>query len=343
MTIRTRLTLWYAAVLLASLLFMGGVLHYELVGEFERRRPVESPGEKIADIVLLYGLPTALVLAVGGSWLIRRALRPIENLVSTAERVHAGNLAERIPLSGSGDEIDRLTVIINTMLARVEAGVSSVRDFTLHASHELKTPITILTAETELALANASLSAPERVRLSSQFEELRRLGTLIDGLGLLAKAEAGLPVIARESVQLDELLRDVVDDVKTLATTKRITLQLVRCEMAAMTGDRDRLRQALLNLLDNAVKHNRTDGIVRVALEAPATGPLLSIENTGEAIPPELLPRIFEPFVRGSSQTEGTGLGLSIAKTIMVAHGGSISAVNTAAGLIRIEVAFSKP
>lgn len=340
MTIRTRLTLWYAVVMFASLLFMGGVLHYELVGEFERGRPIESPREKIADIVLFYGIPTALILVMGGSWLIQRALRPIETLVSTAERVHAGNLGERIPLSGRGDEIERLTAIINAMLARIEAGVSSVRDFTLHASHELKTPITILTAETELALGRPDLPAVELDRLRSQFEELRRLGTLIDGLGLLAKAEAGIPVILRESLRLDELLRQVAEDVKTLAATKRITVEMAQCDAVVLNGDPDRLRQALLNLLENAVKHNRIDGSVRIALIASSAGPRLKIENTGQPIPAVLRSRIFEPFVRGSDRTEGAGLGLSIAKTIVVAHGGSISASDEQSGWTCFEVVF---
>ena len=108
MTIRTRLTLWYAGMLLGSLLLMGGVLHYELVGEYERGLVPESPAEKIADLLLFYGLPTAIVLVLGGSWLIHRALRPVETLTAAAERVHAGNLAERIPRSGRGDELDRL-------------------------------------------------------------------------------------------------------------------------------------------------------------------------------------------------------------------------------------------
>jgi len=332
MTIRTRLTLWYAGMLLGSLLLMGGVLHYELVGEYERGNVPESPAKKIADILLSYGLPTVIVLILGGSWLIRRALRPVETLTATAERVHPGNLAERIPLTGRGDELDRLAGVFNAMLARVEAGIASVRDFTLHASHELKTPLTILSAETELALGDPTATDAERQRLASQFEEIRRLAALVDALGLLAKADAGLSVIAREPLRLDEMLRVAVADARILAVPHNITIELIRCDDASLNGDRAGLRQVLLNLLGNAVKHNQPEGWVRVELRANAEDFTLSVENTGSPIPSELLPRIFDRFVRGPGATEGAGLGLSITKTIVEAHGGAVTCINRAEG-----------
>ncbi|MEO7699604.1 MAG: ATP-binding protein [Opitutus sp.] len=331
MTIRTRLTLWYAGILFGSLLLMGGVLHYELVGEYERGRPPESPSEKITDIVLFYGVPTGIAVVLGGAWLIRRSLRPVETLVASAERVHAGNLAERIPLTGRGDELDRLASVFNVMLARVEAGVASVRDFTLHASHELKTPLTILSAESELALNEPSISAAERVRLTSQIEEIRRLAILVDALSFLAKVDAGVPVIARESLRLDEVLRVAVENARALGAARGVTIELVRCDAAPIDADRAGIRQVLLNLLENAVKHNRANGWVRVELLADTEGATLSVENSGIPIPPELLPSIFDRFVRGPGTVEGSGLGLSIAKTLIEAHGGAMTYVDRAA------------
>jgi signal transduction histidine kinase len=343
MKIRTRLTLWYAGMLLGSLLLMGGVLRYELVGEYERGRVPESPREKIADILLFYGLPTVVVLILGGSWLIRRALRPVETLAATAERVHAGNLAERIPRSGRDDELDRLAGIFNGMLARVEAGVSSVRDFTLHASHELKTPLTILSAETELALGDPAVPASEHPRLTSQLEEIRRLGALVDGLTLLAKADAGLPVIAREPLRFDELLRSAVEDARILAAPQGIIIELTHCDPVSLNGDRAGLRQVLLNLLGNAVKHNHPGGWVRVELRTDRENFALTAENTGGRIPAELLPRIFDRFVRGPGATEGAGLGLSITKTIVEAHAGTAACINRAEGGARFTICFPRP
>ncbi len=327
MSIRTRLTLWYAGMLLGSLLLMGAVLRYELITERERNTG-EEPGEQIADVLLFYGLPTVIVLVLGGSWLMRRALRPVETLAATAERVHAGNLAERIPLSGRRDELDRLAEVFNAMLARVEAGTASVRDFTLHASHELKTPLTILSVQAEAALAEAALPPDQRELLESQLEEVRRLASLVDALSLLAKADAGLAVIARERLRFDELLRDAVEDARLLAAKNGITIELTRCDAAPLDGDRASLRQVLLNLFDNAVKHNHPGGWVRVELRAGPEDLNLEIENSGAPIRPELLARIFDRFVRGSAIVDGSGLGLSITKTIVEAHGGAIVATD---------------
>lgn len=343
MSIRTRLTLWYGGMLLVSLLLMGGILHYELIGEYERGRPQETPAEKIQDILLFYGLPTAIVLVLGGSWLTHCFLRPLDTFTSTVERVHAGNLTERVPLSGRGDELDRLARIFNAMLARIETGIASVRDFTLHASHELKTPLTILSAETELALGDPATPASQHARLASQFEEIRRLASLVDTLSLLAKADAGLPLVAREPLHLDKMLRCAVDNARALGASQNIAVDLLHCDPAPLEGDRAGLRQALLNLLDNAVKHNQPGGWVRVELRLHPDSYILTIENSGPPISPELLPRVFERFVRGPTSTDGSGLGLSITKTVLEAHGGTIACLPRPAGSTCFEVHLPRP
>ena len=332
MSIRTRLTLWYAGMLLGSLLLLGGLLRHELVVEYERGLAQETPREKIADVLLFYWLPTVFVLVLGGSWFMRRALRPIEALTAGAEGVHAGNLTERIPLTGRGDELDRLASVFNEMLGRIEAGVAGVRDFTLRASHELKTPLTILSIQAEGALAEPALPPEQRELLESQLEEVRRLAALVDTLSLLAKADASLPVIAREPLRLDEMLRAAVEDARLLAAKNGITIELTHCDAAPLDADRASLRQVLLNLLDNAVKHNNSGGWARVELRPGPNDFTLSIENSGSAIPPELLPRIFDRFVRGPDTLDGSGLGLSITKTIIEAHGGKVTAVSRADG-----------
>lgn len=342
MTIRTRLTLWYAGMLFGSLLLLGGLLHHELVVEYERGPVQESPAEKIEDVLLFYWLPTVLVLVLGGSWFMRHALRPIEALTAGAERVHAGNLTERIPLTGRDDELDRLARVFNEMLARIESGVAGVRDFTLHASHELKTPLTILSIQAEGALTEPALPPEQRELLESQLEEVRRLAAMVDALSLLAKADAGLPLIAREPVRLDEMLRAAVEDARLLAEKSGITIDLTHCDAAPLDADRASLRQVLLNLLDNAVKHNQPGGWVRAELRAGTDAFSLSIENTGPPIPPELLPRIFDRFVRGAGAGEGSGLGLSITRTIIEAHGWTITAASRGEGGTCITVRLPK-
>lgn len=340
MTIRTRLTLGYAGMLLGSLLLMFGILHHELIGEYEEGLKPERPAVKIEDVLVSYGIPTVLILLLGGGWLIRRSLRPLETFAVTAERIHAGNLTERIPPTGRGDELDRLAGVFNAMLGRVEAGVSSVREFALRASHELKTPLTILSAETELALGAPGVTPAERERLASQREELQRLTALVEGLGLLAKADVGLRLVAKEPVRLDDLLRTAVENARALAAPRGITIELQQCDAVTLNGDRAGLRQVLLNLLENAVKYNEPRGWIRVALVGGAAAVGLTIENTGPAIPPELVPRLFEPFVRGAAgeAVEGAGLGLSIARTIVQAHGGTIACAPREPGGARFTV-----
>lgn len=344
MSIRTRLTLWYAGMLLGSLLLMGGVLHYELITERERKTG-EAPTEQIADVLLFYGVPTVVVLVLGGSWLMRRALRPIEAFTTTAERVHADNLTERIPRSGRGDELDRLAEVFNEMLARVEGGIASVRDFTLHASHELKTPLTILSMQAEGALAEAALAPAQRELLESQLEEVRRLASLVDALALLAKADAGLRVILPQPLALDQELRAACDNIAPLAGSRGISIDFPACEPISVDGDRARLRQALLNLLDNAIRYNHRGGRVSVKLAREDGQATITIANTGPEVPSDLLPRIFERFVRaddGGLHADGSGLGLSVVKAIVVAHGGSIFA-QSAPGETRFQVGLRMP
>lgn len=338
MTIRTRVTLWYAGMLLGSFLLMFAVLHYELIGEYERER-VETPQVKIEDILVSYGGPTLLILIFGGAWIVRRALRPVATLAAMAERVHAGNLAERIPSSGRGDELDRLASVFNAMLARVEAGVASVRDFTLHASHELKTPLTILSSEIELALNDPVIQEPERQRLTSQMEEIQRLSALVNALTLLAKADAGVRLVAIEPLRFDEMVKIAAEDARALAASRGINIELTRCDGVTLDGDRAGLRQVLLNLLDNAVKHNCPGGSICISLVSdPEDAVTLSIDNTGAPISVELMPRIFDRFVRGNPSAEGSGLGLSIVKTIVEAHGGTVSCANLPGGVVQFLV-----
>jgi signal transduction histidine kinase len=342
MTIRTRLTLWYAGMLLASLLLMGAVLHHELIGEFREHQRLENARHKLVKIMVSYGVPTMLVLVVGGSVLAYRALRPIATLSAFAEQVHAGNLKERIPLTHRGDELDRLAQVFNGMLSRVEAGVASVREFTLHASHELKTPLTILSAEMELALSRPGLAEGEQARLVSQLEEVRRLARLVETLSILAKADAGLPIVAKEPFRLDELLRDTVAQARLLGDPIGVTIDVAECDRLVLNGDRAGLHQVLLDLLGNAVKHNQAGGWIRIGLRGEPAVMILTVENGAELLPPELPPRIFERFVRGPRATDGFGLGLSITKMIVEAHGGTVAFDQAKDGVVRFTVCLPR-
>ncbi|MEY4918656.1 MAG: hypothetical protein RL616_2569 [Verrucomicrobiota bacterium] len=332
MTIRTRLALWYATIFSASLLVIGFAMYSDLVVE-QRGKALhlgvdEDAGEDITQIILLYGGTAVAVGLLGGWWLTRRALAPVAKLTEAVEKIHENNLAEKIPRSGNGDELDRLTEVFNAMTARLDESFHRIREFTLHASHELKTPLTVLRGETETALRDEKISPAERERASSQLEELRRLTQIVDGLTLLAKADAGQVALTLEPLRLDELVRDSFADLQILAEPQHIKVELEVCEEISVRGDRHRLRQLLLNLADNAVKYNQPQGRVTMSLRRSSEMAEFTIANTGAEIPPEILPRVFDRFFRGDAAhgntVDGCGLGLSIAQWIVSAHGGKI-------------------
>ena len=332
MTIRTRLSLVMAGILLVSLIFMGGVFYRESLERQAQEAAGEGQdpiGEEILEGVLVYGLPTAGVLALVAWRMTRRALAPLNELAATVERIHANNLNERLPANAGQDEVGRLTTIFNDMMGRLEDSFRRTKDFTLHASHELKTPLAIMQAELETALHAPDTTPAHHELCANQLDEVQRLTHIVEGLTFLAKADARQLSVAEEPVRLDELLRDSLADAEMLARPAQLSVKLSACEEIAVRGDRHRLRQLLLNLADNAIKYNQPGGSVTFSLTRRNGTAELKIANTGPGIPPELLPRVFDRFFRAdparARETEGCGLGLSIAQWIVSAHRGEIA------------------
>ena len=348
MTIKTRLTFWYVGLSLISLGVLCYALYFELVIEPQslaaRSEPVDSIPQAIEEILLWYALPTAVVTVICAWWLTRKLLTPIGRLTEAAEKITLDNLDERLPQGTRNDEFARLTEVFNNMLARLESSVAQIRDFTIHASHELKTPLTIMRGEMETALQDSTTTSQQRELFASQLDEIQRLTKIVEGLTLLARADAGQLVLADESVPLHELVRDSFADAQILAHARNIQVDLGACEDVFLKGDRHRLRQLLLNLTDNAIKYNDAGGQVEIALRRSHSGADLTISNTGPGIAPEVLPRVFERFFRGDpSQTanlEGCGLGLAIAEWIVQAHGGSIDIHSEPGTVTTVHVAF---
>ena len=332
MTIRTRLGLWYGAILAISLSLLAAVFHHELVersqSSSESNLPMDTPWGETVEVVIGYGLPTATVMLVGGWWLTRKILSPINRLTDSAGQLHAGNLSQRLPRSGNGDELDRLTDVFNGMIGRLEDSFQRVHEFTLHASHELKTPLTVLHAELETELRSDSLTAVDREKLEGRFDEVQRLVKIVDGLTLLARADAGELALIYEPVRLDELVREAHEDTQVLAIAQGLRVWLEAPEPAVIMGDRHRLRQVLLNLGDNAVKYNRPGGEIHFRLHRAANEAVLQITNTSVGVPAEFQSKVFDRFYRGDSshnrEIDGCGLGLSIAQSIVRSHGGQI-------------------
>lgn len=345
MTVRTRLTLWYAGVLTVFLLIIGVGTYREIDEQLRhahRRAPAQHAISETSEMVFEVGLPAILLGLLGGWWLTRKAMAPVTKLTEAITKVHERNLREPLPRTHNGDEFDRLTEVFNAMLARLDDSFNRIREFTLHASHELKTPLTILCGEIETALRDESLSPAERDRYASQLDELRRLARIVDGLTLLAKADAGQVALKLESLRLDELVRDNFADTQILAEPQHIQVELAGCEDISVRGDRHRLRQLLLNLADNAVKYNQPQGRVTMNLRRVSGAAEFVIANTGPGVPPESLPRIFDRFYRGDPahghEVDGCGLGLSIARWIVSAHNGTIQIESAPSKLTTVTV-----
>ncbi|HUA39652.1 MAG TPA: ATP-binding protein [Candidatus Sulfopaludibacter sp.] len=345
MTIRTRLTLWYAVVLTASLLIIGLGTYREIDEQLRhehRRAPTEYAISETSEMVFEVGLPAVVLGLLGGWWLTRKAMAPVTRLTEAITKVHERNLRKPLPRTGSGDELDRMTEVFNAMLARLDDSFNRTREFTLHASHELKTPLTVLCGETETALRDESLSAAERERLVSQLDELQRLARIVDGLTLLARADAGQVTLKTDKLHFDELVWEARADAQILAEPQGIKVKMKACEDIVLTGDRHRLRQLLLNLADNAVKYNHPQGQVTMNLCRASGMAEFTIANTGAGIPPEALPRVFDRFYRGDpahgNEVDGCGLGLSIAKWIVSAHRGTIQVESIPSQLTTVTV-----
>jgi signal transduction histidine kinase len=336
MTLFRRILLHYVLTLLGSLLVIGFWCYLEFGDQLDlmRERGVEAvashegPLEETMEIIFFAGLPAVLLGVVSGMILLRPALRPIRQLTEALENTDVSNLSETVPRSGNGDELDRMAAVFNRMKKRLGLSFTQASEFTLHASHELKTPLTIMHATLEQMLTQGTPQSPDSERVASLLEEVQRLSGIVGQLSFLARADAGLLEPPDELVALHELVQDLADETAILASGGDIEVTLGECRPVTVRGDRMSLRQLLLNLADNAVKYNQPGGSVEISLAVAAGRAVLVISNTGSDLPPATRARVFERFYRGdlahNRSIEGSGLGLSIAKSIVEAHHGDI-------------------
>jgi heavy metal sensor kinase len=278
-----------------------------------------------------------LVLAVGGGLILsRQALRPVARSIRTARRLNPADLSARLPRTGAGDELDQLAGTINDLLDRLAAYHAQVARFTADASHELRSPLGAIRAAIEVALQQPRKNDEYRDVLGSLGEQCDRLTALVNGLLLLARADAGQVELRREPLDLAALVVEIAEMYQPLAEERDVTLSC-DCEFdrdgpasLPVAGDPSRLRQLLMNLVDNAIKFTEPGGGGRVTirLERPEGLARLLVIDNGVGISPEHLPHIFERFYQAdpARSAGGTGLGLSICRWIAEAHGGSIHA-----------------
>ena len=278
--------------------------------------------------------PVALLFAAGGGWLLaRRALKPVERMAEAARRISVESLAERLTDPGAGDELSRLAQTLNEMLERLEKSFHQVRQFSADASHELKTPLTILKGEMEVGLRMVRTVEEYRGILESGLEEIDRISSLVDGLLLLSRAEARALKMEWKEVALLPLVEEVYEQSRAAASGRGVTLSLGARAALPTQGDSGHLRRALQNLVDNGIKYTPAGGRVTLALERKGDWASMVIEDTGIGIREEDRSRVFERFYRSqealSTGEGGHGLGLCIARSIVEAHGGKIELEST--------------
>jgi heavy metal sensor kinase len=281
----------------------------------------------------LLASPVLLLLAsAGGYWMSRRALAPVEQIARTAAEIETKNLSERLPVRGTGDELDHLSVTLNAMLGRLEGSFRRITQFTADASHELRTPIAIVRTKAEVIRKKPRREEEYTEALDLILAESERITQLIENLMLLARSDAQAEETAWEHVDLAGLALSTHSEAAVLAQAACVRLaDFHPCE-CAVSGDPNSLRRLMLILLDNAIKYSYPGSEVQIVLSRCRQGnremAVFEVKDHGRGIAPEDLPHVFERFYRGSKdrsrKIDGIGLGLSIAQTITYRHGGEI-------------------
>src|SRR5690606_28098899 len=298
------------------------------VGNF--LRDAETARERDLLIALLTTTPVILVASVVWAWVLAgRTVRPIDRIIDDLEAISDGrSLHRRLKVDSSGDELARLTTTLNAMLGRLENYFGALRRFTADASHELKTPLAVLRADVERAMAMVDSPGDQLVYLEEALAETTRMADLVEQLLTLARADEGRFDLHREAIALEPLVRDVYETALILGETSGIEVTLLAAERATVMGDRVRLRQLFLNLVTNAIKYTPRGGEVELALQVQDGNASFSVRDTGIGIAAADLPHIFERFWRAdrvrsrAAERSGFGLGLAISQWIAQAHGG---------------------
>lgn len=306
-------------------------------------------------------IPVILLLSVVVGYLLaRRALEPVATMSRHAQTMDVTTLHDRLPVQNPQDELGGLATVMNELLARLERGFAQQRQFVADASHELRTPVAILQAEADVALARAARSEEEyRQAIGVMSSASQRLSRIVDDLFLLARVDSGRRPVDQQPLYLDEVLADTVRSMHAVAARRDVHLVLQRGippeDGAPFTGDPELLGRLLLNLIDNAVKYSPAGGTVRARLDQDGTQYRITVSDEGPGIPADARPFIFDRFYRVdrarsrdnaadvTSTASGAGLGLAIAQWIAQAHGGAVALTASAPPGAHFEVRLPRP
>lgn len=279
--------------------------------------------------ILGIGLPLILVLVfITGRLVAARALKPVDDMARRASEITADRLNERLTIQNPDDELGQLGTAFNATLARLENSFEQLRRFTADASHELRTPLTAIRSVGEVALGKGGDESYYRDTIGSMLEETNRLTKLVDSLLTISRADAGRLALRFSPVPLLEIASESANLLEVLAEEKEQSIRLSGSRTIEVNADRTMLRQALVNLIDNAVKFSPEKGIIAIRVREDGPDAIVEVQDSGPGIAEEHRARIFERFYRvdkaRARQEGGTGLGLSIVEWAVAAHRGSI-------------------
>jgi len=279
---------------------------------------------------LALGLPFIVAVAVGGGHLlVTRALAPVEIIGRKAEQISLRNLSERLPVVPTGDELERLSIAVNHMITRLDEAFQHNRRFMADASHELRTPLTVIRGELEAAAQQARLPSDLRDTIGNVLEEVERLAGIVECLFALAKLEAGDAQAKWAQFDLAKLATTTAEQMCLLAEDKGVSISCDAPRAIAVEGDSARLKQVVVNLLDNAIKYTPPGGKVNLSVAESNATAVLEVADNGIGIPATEQPHVFDRFFRvdkaRSRDLGGAGLGLAIVKSICTAHGGQVA------------------
>jgi heavy metal sensor kinase len=293
--------------------------------------PESIVGREISNLDLIIGLALAtMVLLTGASalFLTERAIKPLEEITAAAESINSLNLNTRLPEPRTRDQIGRLTIVFNQMLARLDVAFDAQRSFTACAAHELRTPLTILKGETQVALRRTRTTSEYEELLRSNLEEIEAIVIMVDDLLMLARYEGGETELLREPVRLDEVLKSVTASLLPISKAKEIALNTTT-EALEIAGDARAIERLVSNLIVNALRYSPRQSPVSLRVERTGLSANLIVEDKGIGIAPDELPHIFDRFYRSPTartmHPEGYGIGLAVANVIAKLHGGKIA------------------
>ncbi|MDA0810901.1 MAG: ATP-binding protein [Verrucomicrobia bacterium] len=275
----------------------------------------------------LSALPLALlIIGIGAWWIAGRAIKPVRKITSAAEKVTAGDLSERINERSGGDEIARLTRVFNRMMDRLERSFQQTSRFSADASHELRTPLAVLQGKIEEGLQRPNADPEQQELLADLLEQTQRLKSIVQGLLLLSRSDAGRLSVEREPIDLGDFISAIGEDVEFLLEDTGTTYTSDIPPGILCRGDEKLLRLAVFNLLQNASRYGSDSGRIRCSLDTEGAFAVIDVGNTGAEIPEEEQAQIFERFYRSPQfrSVQGQGLGLSLSRVIVEAHGGTL-------------------